>query len=218
MVIPALNEEQRITAAVSSARKAGAAEVIVVDGGSRDATAARALEAGARVIAGSRGRALQMNAGAAAASGDILLFLHADCELPVDAARQVVSAFDRGALSGAFRLRFIESDFRLRVAERMINARSSVFGLPWGDQAQFMARSTFENIGGFRPLPILEDYEFCMRMKRLGRLALVPAYVLTSGRRVLERGLLRTAWTNWRIIAGYHRGRSLDELAALYRS
>lgn len=218
MVIPALNEEQRITAAVSSARKAGAAEVIVVDGGSRDATAARALEAGARVIAGSRGRALQMNAGAAAASGDILLFLHADCELPVDAARQVVSALDRGALSGAFRLRFIESDFRLRVAERMINARSSVFGLPWGDQAQFMGRSTFESIGGFRPLPILEDYEFCMRMKRLGRLALVPAYVLTSGRRVLERGLLRTAWTNWRIIAGYHRGRSLDELAALYRS
>lgn len=217
VIIPTWNEEAWVGAAVASAIEAGAAEVIVSDGGSTDATVRAAATAGARVIAGEAMRARQMNRGAGAASGDCLLFLHADTTLPPDAAREVVRALEGGAVFGGFRLAFAEGGFRLRAAAALINARTALTRCPWGDQAQFIRRETFRQSGGFREIAMMEDYDLAQRMRAAGRVAILPRHVITSGRRFLRKGVLRTAFTNWRIIASYRRGVSPDELSRLYR-
>ncbi|HXG57459.1 MAG TPA: glycosyl transferase, partial [Thermoanaerobaculia bacterium] len=123
-----------------------------------------------------------------------------------------------GARFGGFRLRFSEPHPKLRLAAALINLRTSITRCPWGDQAQFIRRDDFLAGGGFREIPIMEDYELAVRMKRAGRTAIVPLTVQTSGRRFLEKGLLRTAAINWRIIAAWRFGADPDELARLYRS
>ena len=193
VIIPALNEEERIAEAVKSAN---GAEVIVVDGGSSDRTARFATAAGARVLLCEPMRARQLNRGAEAASGEWLIFLHADTTLPTGYAAAVETS---GVLFGGFRIRFAEDDRRLRIAEMMINLRTKLTREPWGDQAQFIARSAFT---GFREIPIMEDYELARRMRRSSRI--LPLTVTTSGRRFLERGLLRTALRNWTTILRYH--------------
>src|SRR5512140_1170168 len=140
VVIPALNEEERITAAVGSAIGAGANEVIVADGGSSDRTIDRARAAGARVIAGERMRSRQMNRGAGEAAGEIVIFLHADTRLPDGACAAAAHALAGGATFGGFRISFEESSPRLRLAAAMINARTRLTLCPWGDQAQFIRR------------------------------------------------------------------------------
>ncbi|HEY8130444.1 MAG TPA: TIGR04283 family arsenosugar biosynthesis glycosyltransferase [Thermoanaerobaculia bacterium] len=217
MIIPTLNEEEWITGAVESARGAGAAEVIVVDGGSTDRTPRLATAAGARLMLSDRMRARQLNRGSEAASHPSLIFLHADSRLPAGAAAAVEEALARGIVFGGFRLQFAEEDRRLRIAERMINLRSAITRAPWGDQAQFIARDTLIGIGGFRDVPIMEDYELAQRMKRAGPTRILPLTVTTSGRRFLQKGVLRTAAINWSIIWRYHRGHDLQELARLYR-
>ncbi|HEY8133724.1 MAG TPA: TIGR04283 family arsenosugar biosynthesis glycosyltransferase [Thermoanaerobaculia bacterium] len=217
VIIPTLNEEEWIAGAVESARGAGAAEVIVVDGGSTDRTPRLATAAGARLMLSDRMRARQLNRGAEAASHPSLIFLHADSRLPAGAAAAVEEALARGIVFGGFRLQFAEEDRRLRIAERMINLRSAITRAPWGDQAQFIARDTLIGIGGFRDVPIMEDYELAQRMKRAGPTRILPLTVTTSGRRFLQKGVLRTAAINWSIIWRYHRGRDLQELARLYR-
>ena len=192
VIIPALNEELRIADAVASASEA--AEVIVVDGGSGDRTTRFATAAGARVLLCQPMRARQLNRGAEAAGGDWLVFLHADTTLPVGFA----AAIEKSSTQfGGFRIRFAEDDWRLRIAEKMINLRTAITREPWGDQAQFVARSAFT---GFREIPILEDYELARRMTGI----LLPLTVTTSGRRFLENGLLRTAFRNWTTILRYH--------------
>ena len=206
VVIAALNEEERVAAAVRSAFGAGASEVIVVDGGSSDATAARAREAGARVLLGERMRAKQLNLGAREAANDTIIFLHADTLLPRGAAEAVV-----GAEFGGCRLAFAERSFRLRIAAFLINLRTCITRQPWGDQAQFVDRRVFP---GFREIPIMEDYDLARRMKRR---TILPLTVVTSGRRFLEKGVLRTAAINWRTIVQYHLGRDIEQLARRYR-
>jgi rSAM/selenodomain-associated transferase 2 len=215
-VIPALNEEQWIGAAIDAARAAGVDEVLVADGGSSDATLSIAEARGARVITGERLRARQLNRGAELASTDSLVFVHADTRLPLGAARAIRDAL-RGHVFGGFRLRFAEPDPRLRVAETMINLRTAITKSPWGDQAQFIARKPFLANGGFREIPIMEDYELAVRMKRSGPTVVLPLHVLTSGRRFLEKGVWKTAAINWRIIASYRLGAPPEELAKLYR-
>jgi len=215
-VIPALNEEQWIGASIDAARAAGIDEVIVADGGSKDATVSIAESRGVRVITGERLRARQLNRGAAAATSDAVVFVHADTRLPLGAARAISDAL-RGHVFGGFRLRFAEPDPRLRVAETMINVRTAITKSPWGDQAQFISRKRFLANGGFREIPIMEDYELAVRMKRSGRTIVLPLHVLTSGRRFLEKGLWKTAAINWRIIASYRLGAAPEELAKLYR-
>ena len=193
VIIPALNEEERIADAIASA---AGAEVIVVDGGSSDRTARFATAAGARVLLCEPMRARQLNRGAEAATGDWLVFLHADSRLPAGFAEAVEES---GASFGGFRLRFAEEDRRLRVAEKLINLRSVLTRRPWGDQAQFVARSAFP---GFPEIPIMEDYELARRMRRSSRI--LPLTVTTSGRKFLEKGLLRTAFANWTTILRYH--------------
>ena len=216
VVIASLDEEAWIADAVRSAIGAGASEVIVADGGSADATIAKARAAGACVIEGERMRARQFNRGAKAAAHGHLIFLHADTRLPARAARSVGEALARFDFGG-FRIRFAEDAFRLRVAATMINARTSLTRCPWGDQAQFIRRDRFLSDGGFREIPIMEDYELAVRMKRGGRSVLLPDHVTTSGRRFLERGVLRTAMLNWRIVIRWRLGTDAETLASMYK-
>ena len=217
VIIPALNEEARIGAAIDSAFAAGAQEVIVSDGGSDDATLSVAGEHRARVLQCERVRARQLNAGAAASAGDILVFLHADTLLPSGAAAAIADALAGGAVFGGLRLRFLERSWRLRYVETMVNFRTRLTRAPWGDQAQFTSHAHFDAAGGYPDFPLMEDYELARRMKRLGRTVLLPLAVRTSGRRFLERGVVRTSILNWLIVAAYHAGVSPARLARWYR-
>lgn len=208
VVIPTLNEERHVAAAVRSAFDAGAAEVIVVDGGSSDATAALARDAGARVLASEPMRAKQLNVGARNASHDMILFLHADTLLPCGAAQAVL---DSHAPFGGFRIAFIERSLRLRIAAFLINLRTRITKQPWGDQAQFVRRVAFP---GFREIPLMEDYELARTMKSR---IILPLTVRTSGRRFLAKGVLRTAAINWLTIVRYRLGADPQELARRYR-
>jgi rSAM/selenodomain-associated transferase 2 len=216
VIIPALDEEGRVGAAIDSAFASGAAEVLVCDGGSADTTVAVAQARGARVLTTASMRAHQMNRGAAEASQPNLLFLHADTLLPPAAGAAVCQALQQAAFGG-FRLAFTERSPRLRIAERLINLRTFFSKCPWGDQAQFIRRERFLAIGGYREIPIMEDYELAVRMKRSGPTVVLPLTVSTSGRRFLTKGVWRTAATNWRIIIAYRLGADPQRLAELYR-
>lgn len=217
VIIPALNEEGIVAGAIDSARRAGAHEIVVADGGSIDATRDVARGAGATIVMAQAPRSVVMNRAAAAVTSDAIVFLHSDTRLPPSAAERVALAIDEGALFGGFRLRFIEDDVRLRVAERIINLRTALTKCPWGDQAQFVRRDAFLDGGGFREIDIMEDYELATRMKRRGKTNLLNDEVLTSGRRFLDRGVVATAVTNWRIIAAWRLGVDPRELARWYR-
>ena len=217
VIIPTLDEEAWIGAAVDSAFAAGAAEVIVCDGGSRDATTSIAAARGARVIACEPMRSRQLNRGAREASSPDLIFLHADTLLPLGAAAAVSAALAAGIDFGGFRLTFAEPARKLRVAAAMISLRTTLTRCPWGDQEQFIRRDRFLAAGGFREIPLMEDYDLALRMKRAGRTAALPLTVTTSGRRFLRMGVWRTAWINWRIIVRYRVGADPGELAREYR-
>lgn len=208
VVIPTRNEERHVAAAIRSAFDAGAAEVIVVDGGSTDATTAVAAEAGARVLAGEPMRSKQLNLGAREAAHDTIVFLHADTILPAGAAAAVLAS---SVPFGGFRIAFLERSWRLRVAAFLINARTRITKQPWGDQAQFVRKNAFP---GFREIPIMEDYELARTMSPR---AILPLTVRTSGRRFLAKGIVRTAFINWRTIVQYHLGADPIELARRYR-
>jgi rSAM/selenodomain-associated transferase 2 len=216
-IIPTLNEEEWIAGAIESAFAAGASEVIVADGGSVDRTPRFATSAGARVLLSEPNRARQLNLGAHAASHETLIFLHADSRLPAGAAQAVEAALAGGADFGGFRIAFVEESARLRVAAALINLRTSLTRCPWGDQAQFVRRDTFLGMGGFLEMPLMEDYELAIRMKRRGRSVLLPMTVTTSGRRFLRKGVIRTAAHNWRTVIRYRMGADVAELARSYR-
>jgi rSAM/selenodomain-associated transferase 2 len=217
VIIPTLNEEEWIASTVASAFAAGALEVIVVDGGSVDRTPRYATSAGARLLLSEPMRARQLNLGASAASHETLIFLHADTHLPIDAAQAVENALGRGADFGGFRIAFAEASPKLRFVAAMINLRTRLSHCPWGDQAQFIRREPFLAGGGFLEIPLMEDYELALRMKRNGRSVLLPLTVTTSGRRFLRKGVFRTTVFNWRTIIRYRLGADIGELARSYR-
>lgn len=211
VIIPALNEEARIGATIDAARAAGAAEIIVADGGSSDATVRVAHERGVRVITGGKLRARQLNSGAAAASHEVLIFLHADTFLPAGAANAIITALASGATCGGFEIEFVEGGPRLATVAFMINRRTRLTRAPWGDQAQFFRRDAFP---GYPEIPIMEDYAVARRMKDA---VVLPLKVRTSARRFLKKGILRTSLLNWTIILGWHLGVAPATLAAWYR-
>jgi rSAM/selenodomain-associated transferase 2 len=217
VIIPTLDSETEIVGAVRSAIDAGAVEVIVADGGSADQTIAAARESGAAVVGGERVRGRQMNAGAARATGEVLLFLHADTRLPPETGPAIESALLSGIRFGGFRLRFREKSIALRLAERLINLRSRLTRCPWGDQAQWVEATLFNTSGGYRPDPLMEDYELAIRMKRSTRTAVLRPMVETSGSRFLHQGVVRTILTNWWIVARWRLGASPESLASVYR-
>ncbi|MBI5440963.1 MAG: TIGR04283 family arsenosugar biosynthesis glycosyltransferase [Deltaproteobacteria bacterium] len=192
IVIPALDEEARIERQLHSLSGSGAwHEVIVVDGGSRDRTVERARGfPGVRVIESPRGRALQMNAGARVATGDVLLFLHADVELPPGALEQVTAALaDPATVAGAFRTWTVEDGppCRLGPLLHLADLRSRYTGLPYGDQAISVRAGVFERIGGYPDQPLMEDLELSRRLRKAGKIRTVPASVRVSGRRFQSR-------------------------------
>jgi rSAM/selenodomain-associated transferase 2 len=219
VIIPALNEERNIADTLRAVGQCLCHEVIVVDGGSTDATVQRAKEAGVTVLGSKPGRARQMNAGAARAEGGSLLFLHADTLLPPGWA-EVVSRTLRasGVAAGAFRFRIVGDFAGKSLVEWITGFRSRWLQRPYGDQGLFLARALFEEMGGFADLPIMEDYEFTARLRRRGRIVTVGEAALTSARRWKTMGVVRTTLRNQWMLAAYHLGVSPHKLAARYRA
>jgi rSAM/selenodomain-associated transferase 2 len=214
-VIPALDEAATIARAVAAAR-VHADQVVVVDGGSRDATAALAAEAGALVLRAPRGRASQMNAGAACATGDVLLFLHADCRLPAQAGRALRDAVAGGARWGRFDVELDSSRRALAVVGAAMNLRSRLTGIATGDQAIFVDRALWDALGGYAPIPLMEDVELCARARRVARCACLRERVTVSARRWETRGVARTVVEMWAWRAAYALGVSPTTLHRLY--
>ena len=217
VVIPTLNEAANISEAVRRAQNARNVEVMVVDGGSHDDTTDIAGRLGVLVLVAEASRARQMNVGAMAATGNILLFLHADTLLPDGYDDQV-----RGALSlpdtaaGAFALGIDSSLPSLRIMEHVANWRSRFLQKPYGDQAIFMAAETFRTIGGYPELPIMEDFELVRRLKKKGRIIVLTSPVTTSARRWLRVGVWKTWFVNQAAIAAYLCGIAPGTIARLY--
>ncbi len=220
IIIPVLNEAGVIQQTLERLQENPGVEIIVIDGGSQDKTVALAQQTGAKVLTvKSKGRAAQMNAGAAIAQGSILLFLHADTQLPLDFNYLAVHTLEQpGVIAGAFELAIAGTDKSLRWIEIMVKMRSRLLSLPYGDQAIFLKKQTFKDMGGFADLPIMEDFELVQRLKRQGKIAIAPARVITSGRRWQKLGVWQTTLINQLVIAGYYLGIPADKLSNLYRS
>lgn len=215
--MPTLNEADCLPRALRSAQKGVGVEVIVVDAGSTDETVRVAVAAGCRVIGSPAGRAVQMNRGARASRGGILLFLHADTQLPCGFDRLVRRTLKRrGVVAGAFRLRLNARGWPMRIIERGVELRSRLFQMPYGDQALFLRRDTFEQLGGYPEWPILEDFELVRRLRRIGRVHVTSATVLSSARRWHRLGPWRNTALNQVILLGYWLGVPLGRLAAWY--
>jgi rSAM/selenodomain-associated transferase 2 len=189
-----------------------------VDGGSSDRTREEARAHCAVVIEAPMGRARQMNVGAQYASGEYLIFLHADTLLPENWAESVRQALKKTeVLGGAFSLRIDGHFFGLRIVEALANLRSHRFSMPYGDQAIFVRAMDFRELGGFPDIPIMEDFEFMRRLGRRGRVHILTERVVTSCRRWKTLGILRTTAINQAVILGYYLGVSPARLARFYR-
>ena len=220
IIIPVLNEAAGImdTLAALQPLRARGCEVIVADGGSTDGSPGLARPLADRVVASDRGRARQQNAGAAEATGDVLLFLHADTRLPADADRRVIDGLQAcGRGWGRFDVRLTGRHPMLRVIERMIGARSRLSGIATGDQAIFVRRDWFARAGGFPGIPLMEDVALSKALKRLGPPLCLRETVTTSSRRWEERGVWRTMALMWRLRLEFWLGADPERLAERYR-
>jgi rSAM/selenodomain-associated transferase 2 len=220
IIIPALDEVDQIESALAwTAGIPSVRERIVVDGGSRDGTQEAALACGAKVVTSAPMRSVQMNAGARAAEGAVLLFLHADTRLPPGFEHHVREVLARqDTVAGAFRLGIDGRLPGLRVIEWLADFRSICMGMPYGDQAIFISADRFHRAGGFPEIPIMEDFSFMQRLRREGRIGIAPVAVATSARRYDEFGFWRTTWLNQLMILAYLVGISPARLAHWYRT
>jgi len=219
IIVPVLNEAAEIVAAFSALQplRATGAEVIVSDGGSCDETMALAAPLADRVIAARRGRASQMNAGAVLARGEVLLFLHADTRLPVDAMSLMTAALAGGRRAwGRFDVYIEGRSAWLPVVATMMNRRSRLTGIATGDQAMFVTQSAFAAVGGFPDIPLMEDIALSRRLLTLSRPACLVAKVTTSGRRWERHGVWRTILHMWRLRLRYFFGADPRQLAMEY--
>jgi rSAM/selenodomain-associated transferase 2 len=220
IVIPTLNEGAQITGVLARLQplRARGHEIILVDGGSRDHTMAQAKGLADRIVAAPRGRASQMDAGAALAAHEVLWFLHADTWVPDQADSLIAAALQQRPwgrfdvqLSGRYRRPL------LRVVEWLMNRRSCLTGIATGDQGIFVTREALDAVGGMPPLPLMEDVELSRRLRRFGRPACVAKPLITSSRRWEQRGVWRTIGLMWLLRAAYALGASPARLARLYQ-
>ncbi|MBH8555032.1 TIGR04283 family arsenosugar biosynthesis glycosyltransferase [Nostocaceae cyanobacterium CENA357] len=218
IIIPTLNEQENIKAAIATTQPSTNIEVIVVDGGSQDDTVKIAQSLGVKVISSLSGRAIQMNTGAIAASGEILLFLHADTRLPIGFDEMIRTALQQPkTVGGAFALHINDPSWGLRWVERGVYWRSHFLQMPYGDQAIFLTKPIFQQIGNFPELPIMEDFELMQRLRRIGKIIILPAPVITSARRWLQKGIVKTTLLNQIVIIAYFLGVSPKRLRNWYR-
>jgi rSAM/selenodomain-associated transferase 2 len=218
IILPVLNEAPTLVEALhrlESWRAAGA-EVIVVDGGSTDQSRELAAAGADRVLAAPRGRATQMNAGAAASAADLLLFLHADTALPA-AAQAALRALPQAPCWGRFDVELDAPGLALRVVAAMMNWRSRLTGIATGDQAIFVSRGLFERCGAYPPIPLMEDIALSAQLRRLCKPACLRPRVRTSARRWVQGGVLRTVLLMWGLRLAYFMGVAPARLAVWYR-
>jgi rSAM/selenodomain-associated transferase 2 len=219
VIIPTLNEADYLAKTLAPLQAEPNLELIVADGGSLDSTTDIAQSLGAKVIRGKPGRGRQLNVGAAAASGEIMLFLHADTILPAGfgaAVRRCLTSPE--VVAGAFRLGIAGTNWSLRLIETVTNWRARQLRMPYGDQALFLRRSTFSRLGGFPEQEIMEDFELVRRLRKLGRIDMLELTASTSDRRWRALGIARTTLINQAVIIGYLLGCSPYSLASWYRS
>jgi rSAM/selenodomain-associated transferase 2 len=223
VVIPTLNEEKNLPRTLARLSAAALREIIIVDGGSTDSTVSLAEEFcartfNARIMTSSRGRARQMNEGAKASQGEILLFLHADTQLPPQAGPIIELALSKhpSTVGGHFNVRFDNSSVWGRVISFFMNRRSRLTGIATGDQALFVRRHVFELLGGFSEIPLMEDIEFSSRMQQAGRTVALRDAVVTSFRRWDTQGPLRTILLMWALRFLYWAGVSPHRLKKFY--
>ena len=206
IVIPVLDEAENLERLLPElAALCPGAEVVVADGGSSDETAAVvAASRTTRYVVSERGRARQMNAGACAARGDVLLFLHADTRLPIGAADAIARALADGAVAGGrFDVSFANPRRAFRIVAAFMNWRSRLTGIATGDQAIFVRRTVFDALGGYADIPLMEDVGFCARLKRRGRIRCLSLRVITSARKWEREGLVRTIVLMWALRLAY---------------
>ena len=218
VIIPVLNEAERIGELLATlhAWRAQGVEVIVADGGSRDGTPGLCVGLADQVIASARGRAAQMNAGAATSHGDVLFFLHADTMPPADAPTAIAAAIAGGADWGRFDVRIDGTHPLLRVVERMMNWRSRLTGIATGDQAIFVRRATFDAVGGYPAIPLMEDIRLSSTLRCVSSPACLREQVYTSGRRWESRGVVPTILLMWTLRLAFFCGADPVRLARRY--
>ena len=219
IIIPTLNEGDHLGETLKPLLDLPQTEVIVADGGSRDGTASLARDLGAKMVITQAGRGNQMNHGAEAARGEILLFLHADTLLPANFGQAVQGAMvDPKYTGGSFAWHVHPSSVLLKVMEVTVNLRTRYCRLPYGDQGLFVRTSLFRQMGGFADIPLMEDVDFVRRMKKIGPLAVVPEAITTSARKYQKEGTLRTTMRNKLIFFGYSLGIPPERLHRYYYS
>lgn len=220
IVVPVYNESANVPELLSHLKpyQDKGYEVILVDGQSTDDSFDLIQAQGFTVICSERSRALQMNQGARHATGDILLFLHADTRLPDNADALIVQALAKpNAVWGRFDAFIVGRHPLLKVVARMMNWRSRLTGIATGDQAIFVRRTVFESSGGYAQQPLMEDVELCRRLLKLGKPECLTAKIATSGRRWEQRGVVRTIVLMWQLRWAYWRGANPEDLARRYR-
>lgn len=217
LIIPALNEKEFIEKTLKEIVKVPGVEVIVSDGGSTDSTPEISASA-ARVVKSMPGRGIQMNTGASVASGDVLLFLHADTLLPENWAEKLLSAMsDERVVGGAFTLSIDSARLSHNIIASVANIRSRVTGIHYGDQGIFVKRSVFEKIGGFKDIPIMEDVDLMRRLKKAGIVVMLKDKVATSARRWDKEGAVYATIRNWLLITLYYIGVAPERLYKFYK-
>jgi rSAM/selenodomain-associated transferase 2 len=215
VIIPTLNEELRLRRTLDSIPKG--TEVVVADGGSTDRTIEIARRHDVQVVEGPPGRGSQMNRGAASTTGEVLLFLHADCELAPGAFEAIATALDHPRnVAGSFRLGISPDTWGYRLVGYGSNFRASVLGLPYGDQAIFVRRTIFEAIGGYPEIPLMEDVILVRRLRRMGKLTCVKHTVTTGPRHWQHLGPFLTTLLNWTTVGLFFLGVSPSRLAPIY--
>jgi rSAM/selenodomain-associated transferase 2 len=218
VVIPTLNEEASLPETICRARaNPEVTEIIIVDGGSKDDTRAVAERLGCRVLESSPGRGVQMQLGAAQTRADVVLLLHADTWLPPEAGRAALDCLrDPSVIAGGFWKTFRDGSWLMRGSRFRCGLRLWFGRRILGDQGIFVRRDVLEQIGGVPDVPLMEDVELCQRLRKVGRLVLAAATVMTSARRFRQRGVLRTYWRMWLVTVRYWLGASPEDLRRLY--